>query len=383
MTTLGKIISLQRGYDLTETQRRPGSVPIVGSAGIHGYHDAARAKGPGITLGRSGASFGKVTFIREDFWPHNTTIFVTDFKGNEPMFVRYLLESLDFSSLNSGSAQPSLNRNYVYGVPVRKVALPVQRKIAEILSAYDELIENNTRRIKLLEQMAQALYHEWFVSPCQSGKLPKGWETHTFAGVCGSLEDGDWIETKDQGGDDYRLLQVSNVGVGTFVETGNFRYVSQETFEQLRCREVVPGDILVARMPKPTGRAWLVTRMPWKMITAVDVAIAKVHAGKADPFYVLYYLNSPETLAVVDKQQTGTTRARISRKHLGVLRIVVPPLSLQKRFGEFAGQAYRLATNLYKKNANLRRTRDLLLPKLISGEVDVAALEIETGERAA
>src|SRR5258708_37056474 len=69
MTTLGELIHLQRGYDLTETQRRPGSVPIVGSAGVHGYHDTARAKGPGVTLGRRGASFGKVTFVREDFWP--------------------------------------------------------------------------------------------------------------------------------------------------------------------------------------------------------------------------------------------------------------------------------------------------------------------------
>ena len=68
-----------------------------------------------MTLGRSGASFGKVTFVREDFWPHNTTLFVTDFKGNERLFIRYLLESLDFSSLNSGSAQQSLNRNFLYG----------------------------------------------------------------------------------------------------------------------------------------------------------------------------------------------------------------------------------------------------------------------------
>ena len=163
MTTLGSLLSLQRGYDLTESQRRPGSVPIVGSAGIHGYHDTAKAKGPGVALGRSGASFGKVSFVREDYWPHNTTIFVTDFKGNDPVFIRYLLESIDFSSLNSGSAQQSLNRNYVYLVPVRTFPLPTQRRIAGILSAYDELIENSQRRIKILETMARSLYREWFV----------------------------------------------------------------------------------------------------------------------------------------------------------------------------------------------------------------------------
>src|ERR1051325_3923998 len=188
ITTLGKLISLQRGYDLPETRRCPGTVPVVGSAGVTGYHDTAKAKGPGVTVGRSGASFGKVTFIREDYWPHNAALFVTDFKDNEPLFIRYLLESLDFSSLNSGSAQQSLNRNYVYGVSVRKYDLPVQRRIAGILSAYDELIENNQRRIKILEEMARSLYREWFVlfrfpghdkvkmvsSPL--GPIPQGWE---------------------------------------------------------------------------------------------------------------------------------------------------------------------------------------------------------------
>lgn len=89
ITTLGEVVALQRGHDLTETQRRPGNAPVVGSAGIHGYHDTAKAKGPGVTLGRSGASFGRVTFVREDFWPHNTTLFVTDLEGNELLFVRF------------------------------------------------------------------------------------------------------------------------------------------------------------------------------------------------------------------------------------------------------------------------------------------------------
>src|SRR5258708_20831268 len=101
MTTLGELIHLQRGYDLTETQRRPGSVPIVGSAGVHGYHDMARAKGPGVTLGRRGASFGKVTFVPEVFWPHNTTIFVTDFTDAEPFVTSYALHTLDSSCLKS------------------------------------------------------------------------------------------------------------------------------------------------------------------------------------------------------------------------------------------------------------------------------------------
>ena len=84
--TLGDFVALQRGHDLTEPERRPGHVPVVGSAGQNGFHDTALAKGPGIVIGRSGASFGQVHFCTTDYWPHNTGLYVTDFKGNDPRF---------------------------------------------------------------------------------------------------------------------------------------------------------------------------------------------------------------------------------------------------------------------------------------------------------
>jgi type I restriction enzyme S subunit len=107
--TLGDFVALQRGHDLTEPQRRIGNVPVMGSAGQNGFHDTARAKGPGIVIGRSGASFGQVHFSEDDFWPHNTGLYVTDFKGNDPRFAFYFLKAIDFDRYNSGSAQPSLN----------------------------------------------------------------------------------------------------------------------------------------------------------------------------------------------------------------------------------------------------------------------------------
>ena len=89
--TLGDFIALQRGHDLTEPQRKPGKVPVMGSAGQNGFHDTALAKGSGIVIGRSGASFGQVHFCASDYWPHNTGLYVTDFKGNDPRFAFYLL----------------------------------------------------------------------------------------------------------------------------------------------------------------------------------------------------------------------------------------------------------------------------------------------------
>ncbi len=109
---LGDFVTLQRGHDLPDSERKPGHVPVLGSFGVTGYHDTARAKGPGVTVGRSGASFGVVSYSSVDYWPLNTALYVTDFHGNDERFAYYLLRAFDFSSFNPGSAQPSLNRNY-------------------------------------------------------------------------------------------------------------------------------------------------------------------------------------------------------------------------------------------------------------------------------
>ena len=125
--TLGDFVALQRGHDLTEPERRIGRFPVMGSAGQNGFHDTALAKGPGIVIGRSGASFGQVHYAKEDFWPHNTGLYVTDFKSNDPLFAFYFLKALDFDRFNSGSAQPSLNRNFIYPIPIR-VPKPAEQK---------------------------------------------------------------------------------------------------------------------------------------------------------------------------------------------------------------------------------------------------------------
>ena len=115
---LGKFVSLQRGHDLPDERRQPGRVPILGSFGITGWHDTAKAPGPGVTVGRSGASFGVVSYSSIDYWPLNTALYVTDFHGNDERFAYYFLKCFDFRSFNSGSAQPSLNRNFVHPVPI-------------------------------------------------------------------------------------------------------------------------------------------------------------------------------------------------------------------------------------------------------------------------
>ena len=156
------------------------------------------------------------------------------------------------------------------------------------------------------------------------------WAMTTLGECCFSIEDGDWIETKDQGEQGYRLLQISNIGLGQFRETGNYRWVTPETFQRLRCNEIRIGDVLVARMPEPTGRCWYVDNLPWPAITAVDVAIVRTNPELLDPLYCSYFLNSPQTLAEVSALTVGTTRTRIKRTDLASLEIALPSLPIQK-----------------------------------------------------
>ncbi|HRW91226.1 MAG TPA: restriction endonuclease subunit S, partial [Flavobacteriales bacterium] len=179
---LGDVITLKRGYDLARHQRRPGPFPIVSSSGITDHHDEAKVKGPGVVTGRYG-TLGEVYYIEDDYWPLNTSLYVQDFKGNDPRFVAYFLTQLNFGGQNAAGAVPGVNRNHLHVMRVSVPDLPTQRRIAGILSAYDELIANNQQRIAILEEMARALYREWFVRYKAPGvripagsQLPEGWE---------------------------------------------------------------------------------------------------------------------------------------------------------------------------------------------------------------
>src|SRR5688572_16460315 len=142
---LGDVLTFQRGFDITKSEQSEGSVPIVSSSGVTSYHNVWKVNGPGLVIGRKG-TLGTVHFIRPNFWPHDTTLWVKDFKGNDPRFLSYFLKTLKLENFDVGASNPTLNRNHVHKI---KILFPkkvdTQKRIAAILSAYDELIENNKR----------------------------------------------------------------------------------------------------------------------------------------------------------------------------------------------------------------------------------------------
>lgn len=169
-TTLGEVIILQRGFDLPAKDREPGRIPIVSSSGITGTHSEAKVQGPGVVTGRYG-TIGQVFYVEEDFWPLNTTLYVRDFKGNDPLFTSYLLRTLDFESRNDKTSVPGVNRNHLHMIGVRLPPLPEQREIASVLSACDRYIASLEREISLLEELFRGLLEELMAARLSSVPL--------------------------------------------------------------------------------------------------------------------------------------------------------------------------------------------------------------------
>lgn len=149
--------------------------------------------------------------------------------------------------------------------------------------------------------------------------------------ICTVFTDGDWIESKDQSNEGIRLVQTGNIGEGKYLEKeSRAKYISEETFERLKCTEIFPGDILVSRLPEPVGRACIIPDRDERMITAVDCTICRVNQKLAFKEYLCYFMQSDVYYARLLGDVTGTTRKRISRKNLGNIELNIPDIEVQK-----------------------------------------------------
>ena len=159
----------------------------------------------------------------------------------------------------------------------------------------------------------------------------EGWEIKKLGEVCTLFTDGDWIESKDQSDAGIRLIQTGNVGCGIFNDKAeHYRYISQNTFDRLKCTEIYAGDILISRLPDPIGRSCIIPYLPDRMITAVDCTIVRL-GDDLIPQFLVHYTNSSDYNKKIQRYVTGAVRKRISRKNLSQIEIPIPPLSEQKR----------------------------------------------------
>ena len=156
--------------------------------------------------------------------------------------------------------------------------------------------------------------------------------------LCNTFVDGDWIESKDQDTSGIRLIQTGNVGVSTYLDKADkARFINEETFERLNCTEVLPGDILISRLPDPIARSCIVPNGLGKSITGVDCTIVRFK-DKINPVFFNQYTLIDHYLSQISAFEAGSTRKRISRKNLGKIKVPLPPIDLQNQFASFVEQ---------------------------------------------
>lgn len=345
---LGDVIRLKRGHDLPASARIPGDIPIISSSGVTGFHNVAKATGPGVVTGRYG-TLGEVHYVEGDYWPLNTALYVEDFKGNHPRYVAYLLMTLELGTQNAAGAVPGVNRNALHQLMVQVPDVAEQIRIASVLSTYDDLIETNRRRIALIEESARLLYREWFIQlrfpghelvPVRDG-MPTGWRLKPLADIA-LLNYGKALKASDRkkgevpvygssgivGTHDAALLESGAIIVGRKGNVGSLFY------SQVPC---FPIDTVFYIAPEQASY-WL--------------------------FLALHQLNFISSDAAVPG---------LNRTYAHSLPIVLPSAEVTAEFERLVQPMFEQSHNLIKQNEQLAHARDALLPQLMSGRLDVSS----------
>ena len=327
-----------------------------------------------VLLNITGASVARCCMVPKNTLPARVNQHVSIVRVNPdlaiPKFVQYILTSSRYkrhllSLAQSGATREALTKEKIENFRIPIPPLPVQRKIAAVLSAYDDLIENNTRRIEILEEMAQIIYREWFVEfrfpghedvemvDSELGSIPEGWEVKKFSDIF-EINYGKNLplrEVFDQG--EYPVYGANGI-VGYYDD-----FVSDEKVALVSCRGAKSGKVLRTREPAfITNNSLLLT--PNKQYEYMQY------------FFIELFLKYSNIKTIV----SGSAQPQVTISGLQPLKSIVPLEKTINQFSEIVETIPELIDLIYRKNRLLRQTRDLLLPKLVSGEVDVSELEI-------
>jgi type I restriction enzyme S subunit len=288
-----------------------------------------------------------------------------------------------------GSSQAAYTIASLKNIEIRVPPLSTQRRIAGILSAYDELIENSQRRIQILETMARTLYREWFVhfrfpghegsrrvsSPL--GKIPEGWETTGISEVCvdnngiqtgpfgSQLHESDYVE------DGVPVVMPKDL-IGFRIRTDSIAYISEETANKLARHRMQLGDIVYGRRGDIGRRAYVMSHQAGWFCGTGCLRI-RPNPSAINGWYLFNYLGQDDVVGLIAGRAHGVTMPNLNTGIMASVPVVIPPRSVQDQFALLTFPMAEEREALTAKIQNLRRTRDLLLPRLLSGQVNLEA----------
>ena len=388
---LGDLVEFQRGYDLPKSKLVEGKYPVQSSNGILGYHNEYKVEGPGITIGRSG-TVGNPHLIRENFFPHNTSLFVKDFKGNDIEYIYYFLQYLDLGNQKSGSGVPTMNRNHLHPIKIRAYRdKTCQQRTIKILSLIDKKIQINDQINQELEALAKTLYDYWFVQfdfPDQNGKpykssgrkmvynpelkreIPEGWGVEKLEDlgtiVGGSTPTKSISDNFTKGGEGYSWItpnDLSNNKGNKFIKNGEID-VTVRGLKDASLKLYPEGTVLMSSRA-PVGYLAIAT----KELTTNQGFKSFIPDKKYDKNYIYYTLQN--CLKVIEQNASGSTFKEISATVLKDIKVLQPNLEIVKKFEIKVSSINNYIRDNEVQNQELTQLRDWLLPMLMNGQVKV------------
>ena len=365
-------------------QMNGGDIPVVGSNGVVGYHNVKKSISPTITVGRSG-SIGKVHFYDGETWVHNTALYVSNFKGNQPLYLYYLLNNLNFENLKSSSVVPSLNRNFVYPMKVPFTTdVNEQKRIAKTLSYLDQKISLNTRINAELETMAKQLYDYWFVQfdfPDENGKpykssggkmvyneklkreIPKGWEVSTYGNEFDVKLGGTPSTSEDSYWENGTINWLNSGEVQNFPVNETEKKITDHAVNNSSTEFLPKGSVLIS-----------ITRYLRVTVLNIDACINQSIAGFAETDtyknpYTYFALSAevPRLMAL----RSGAQQPHINKETVEDSPFILPPNVVLDKYYAKATPIFKLLFRQSEETQELTHLRDSLLPMLMNGQVTV------------
>ena len=362
--TLGDLVTFQRGHDLPKSQMQEGQYPVVGSNGIIGFHNEYTTDNPSITVGRSG-NVGKPFIYYGKTWSHNTTLYVKDYKGNDPVFVFYFLKTMDLANYAGGSAVPTLNRNHIHTLPVLiPKNVEIQRKIGTFLKQFDDKIEENERINNNLEQQAQAIFANEFLS---LDTLPEGWKQASLIDIADYLNGlamQKYRPTADESG--IPVLKIKELRQGCCDDN------SELCSPSIKSDYIIhDGDVIFSWSGSLLVDLWC------GGICGLNQHLFKVTSSKYDKWFYYAWTKHHLDRFVAVAADKATTMGHIKRDELAKAEVLIPNEADYNRIGALLQPIYEMIISNRIENKKLAATRDTLLPKLMNGEIDMSEVDYE------
>jgi type I restriction enzyme, S subunit len=361
-------IQLQRGFDLPKSFMKEGEIPVLGSNCIIGYHNEAKVPPPGVVTGRSG-TLGLVQYTDSPYWPHNTALWVKDFKGNHPRFVFYKLQTLNLETFNGGVSVPTLNRNVLDDIEVSIPSHDEQKKIADILSTYDDLIEINRRRMRLLEESARQLYQEWFVRLRFPGhehtritdSVPEKWVKKVFGDICEDIRETASPDELEPETPYIGLEHIPRRSI-SLTEWGRAEEVTSTK------HRFYAGEILFGKI-RPyfhkVGIAFV------NGVASSDAIVIRPKSEEMQGLTLMTVSSDPFIAQASQTMREGSKMPRADWKIMKQYPIKIPPQKILFLYNDIFSDIIEQLKILTFQNKKLQVARALLLPRLMSGEVMV------------